>query len=64
MEQLAQTMQHQNELLKKQNDLLQERADAKARDEKVLAELKAAKQRDHELHRMQQQTIDRLIVAQ
>ncbi|KAF9901129.1 hypothetical protein EC991_006469 [Linnemannia zychae] len=44
--------------------LLQEHAEARARDERMLAELAAAKKRDEEMHRMQQQTIDRLIVAQ
>ncbi|KAF9321562.1 hypothetical protein BGZ91_004509, partial [Linnemannia elongata] len=39
-------------------------AEAKERDERVLAELAAAKERDEEMHRMQRRTIDRLIVAQ
>ncbi|OAQ26881.1 hypothetical protein K457DRAFT_140018 [Linnemannia elongata AG-77] len=64
MERIAQMIQHQNELLKSQNDLLHEQANAKARDEKVLAELEAVKLRDLEMHRLQKQTVDRLIVAQ
>jgi hypothetical protein len=52
------------QLLEKQNNLLQEQTDAKARDEKVLAELEAAKERDKEILQMQQQTIDRLILTQ
>ncbi|KAF9138704.1 hypothetical protein BGX30_008830, partial [Mortierella sp. GBA39] len=62
--QITQMMQYQNELLEKQNKMLQEQADAKARDEKVLAELEAAKERDLETHRLQKQTIGRLIVSQ
>ncbi|KAG9072886.1 hypothetical protein KI688_000667 [Linnemannia hyalina] len=62
--QITQMMHYQNELLEKQNEMLQEQADAKARDEKVLAEFEAAKERDLETHRLQKQTIDRLIVAQ
>ncbi|KAG0070386.1 hypothetical protein BGZ90_012673 [Linnemannia elongata] len=62
--QIAQMMQHQNELLEKQNKMLQEQADAKKRNEKVLAEVKAAKEPDLETDRKQQQTIDRLIIAQ
>ncbi|KAG9072955.1 hypothetical protein KI688_000736 [Linnemannia hyalina] len=38
--------------------------EAKEREEKMLVELTAAKERDDELRGMQQQTIDRLIVAQ
>ncbi|KAK3845715.1 MAG: hypothetical protein J3R72DRAFT_472204 [Linnemannia gamsii] len=55
---------HYQQLLERLIQLLQEQADAKERDERVLAELEAAKARDEEMHRMQRQTIDRLIVAQ
>lgn len=53
----------QNEMIAKQNEMLREQAETKAREEKMLAELEAAKKRD-EMHRMQQRTIDRLIVTQ
>ncbi|KAF9548707.1 hypothetical protein EC957_005946 [Mortierella hygrophila] len=45
------------------NDTLTQLAEAKEREEKMLVELAAAKERDEELRRMQQQTIDPLIVA-
>ncbi|KAH7059856.1 hypothetical protein BKA57DRAFT_512898 [Linnemannia elongata] len=59
-----QLMEQIANLLEKQNDLLQQQVDAKVRDEKMLAELEAAKERDLETHRLQKQTIERLIVAQ
>ncbi|KAG0376241.1 hypothetical protein BGX24_008036, partial [Mortierella sp. AD032] len=55
---------HHQQLLEQLIQLLREQADAKERDERVLAELEAAKARDEEMHRLQRQTIDRLIVAQ
>ncbi|KAG0199968.1 hypothetical protein BGX33_011287 [Mortierella sp. NVP41] len=55
---------YHHQLLERLVQLLQEQADARERDERVLAELAAAKERDEEMHRKQQQTIDRLIVAQ
>lgn len=59
-----QLMEQIANLLEKQNDLLQQQVDAKVRDEKMLAELEAAKERDLETHRLQKQTVERLIVAQ
>ncbi|KAF9291584.1 hypothetical protein BGZ88_006806 [Linnemannia elongata] len=64
LEQLIQLVAHQNELVAQQNEMLRTQAESKEREEKMLAELEAAKERDQELHRMQQQVIDRLIVAQ
>ncbi|KAK3845724.1 MAG: hypothetical protein J3R72DRAFT_520890 [Linnemannia gamsii] len=55
---------HHQQFLERLVQLLQEQADAKERDDRLLAELEAAKARDEEMHRMQRQTIDRLIVAQ
>ncbi|KAK3845709.1 MAG: hypothetical protein J3R72DRAFT_472200 [Linnemannia gamsii] len=55
---------HHQQLSEQPVQLLQEQAEAEERDEGVLAELAAAKERDEEMHRMQRQTIDRLIVAQ
>ncbi|KAF9335806.1 hypothetical protein BGZ91_010348 [Linnemannia elongata] len=64
LEQLIQIVAQQNEMVAQQNEMLRAQAESKEREEKMLAELEAAKERDQELHRMQQQTIDRLIVAQ
>jgi hypothetical protein len=50
MGEIAQMMKHQNELLQKQNEMLQEQAESKEREEKML--------------KMQQETIDGLIVNQ
>ncbi|KAF9083184.1 hypothetical protein BGX23_011700, partial [Mortierella sp. AD031] len=58
-----QSVYHQ-QLLEQLVQLLLEQSEAKKRDEQALAELAAAKERDEEMYRMQQQTIDRLIVAQ
>ncbi|KAG0217930.1 hypothetical protein BGX33_009091 [Mortierella sp. NVP41] len=58
-----QSVYHQ-QLLEQLVQLLREQSEAKKRDEQALAELAAAKERDEEMYRMQQQTIDRLIVAQ
>ncbi|KAF9131523.1 hypothetical protein BGW39_001699 [Mortierella sp. 14UC] len=58
-----QSAYHQ-QLLERLVHLLEEQADAKARDECVLAELTAARLRDEEVLRLQKQTIDRLIMAQ
>ncbi|KAF9906072.1 hypothetical protein EC991_001080 [Linnemannia zychae] len=55
---------HHQQLLERLVQLLQEHAEAKERDERVLAELAAAKERDEEMHNMQRQTIERLVVAQ
>ncbi|KAF9545732.1 hypothetical protein EC957_010595 [Mortierella hygrophila] len=55
---------HQNKLVAQQNEMLREQAASKEREEKMLVDLEAAKERDQELHRMQQQTIDRLVIAQ
>ncbi|KAG0355349.1 hypothetical protein BGX24_006678, partial [Mortierella sp. AD032] len=55
---------HHHQLLEQLIQLLQEQAEAKERDERVLAQLAAAKERDEEMHRMQRQTIGQLIVAQ
>ncbi|KAK3845713.1 MAG: hypothetical protein J3R72DRAFT_520879 [Linnemannia gamsii] len=55
---------YHHQLLEQLVQLLQEQAEAKERDERVLAELVAAKERDEEMHRMQRQTIGQLIVAQ
>ncbi|KAK3845732.1 MAG: hypothetical protein J3R72DRAFT_418338 [Linnemannia gamsii] len=52
------------QLLKQLVHLLQEQAAAKGREERILAELTAAKERDEEMLRLQIQTIDRLVVAQ
>ena len=56
-----QSVYHQ-QLLERLVQLLQKQEDTRERDEQILAELAAAKERD-EMHRMQQQTIDRVIVA-
>ncbi|KAF9134669.1 hypothetical protein BGW39_006258 [Mortierella sp. 14UC] len=50
MGEIAQMMRRQNKLLEKQNEMLKEQAESKEREEKML--------------RMQQETIDRLIVTQ
>ncbi|KAF9130288.1 hypothetical protein BG015_004021 [Linnemannia schmuckeri] len=59
-----QLMQQLFQMVQRQNDTLTQLVEAKEREEKMLAELTAAKERDEGMHRMQQQTIDRLIVAQ
>ncbi|KAK5828942.1 hypothetical protein F5H01DRAFT_408423 [Linnemannia elongata] len=64
LEQLIQIVAQQNEMVAQQNEMLRAQAESKEREEKMLAELEAAKERYQELHRIQQQTIDRLIVAQ
>lgn len=64
VEQLVLMVAQQSEMIVQQNEMLREQAEAKEREEKMLAELEAAKKRDEEMHRMQQQTIDRLIVTQ
>ncbi|KAF9122409.1 hypothetical protein BGW39_009770 [Mortierella sp. 14UC] len=64
-QQLLQQLIHmQHEMVQQQTLMLQEQAAAKEREEKMLAELEAAKARDEEILKMQQQTIDRLTVAQ
>ncbi|KAF9122815.1 hypothetical protein BGW39_009477 [Mortierella sp. 14UC] len=59
-----QLMQQLFHMVQRQNETLTQLAEAKEREERVLAELAEAKKRDEEMHKMQQQTIDRLIIAQ
>ncbi|KAG0297426.1 hypothetical protein BGZ97_004299, partial [Linnemannia gamsii] len=59
-----QHMQQLFHMVQRQNDTLTKLAEAKEREEKMLEELAAAKERDDEIKRVQQQTVDRLIVTQ
>ncbi|KAF9079943.1 hypothetical protein BGX23_002922, partial [Mortierella sp. AD031] len=59
-----QLMEQLFQMVQRQNETLTQLAAAKEREETMLAELAAAKERDEEMYKMQQQTIDRMIVAQ
>ncbi|KAF9906066.1 hypothetical protein EC991_001074 [Linnemannia zychae] len=59
-----QLMQQLFQMVQRQNETLTQLAESKEREERVLAELAEAKERDEEMHRIQRQTIDRLIIAQ
>ncbi|KAG0376246.1 hypothetical protein BGX24_008041 [Mortierella sp. AD032] len=59
-----QLMQQLFQMVQRQNETLKQLAEAKEREERVLVELAEAKERDEEMHRIQRQTIDRLIITQ
>ncbi|KAG0369077.1 hypothetical protein BGX24_002560 [Mortierella sp. AD032] len=64
LELLIRLVAQNNEMMAQQNEMLRQQAEAKERDERVLAELEAAKERDQERLRNNQQMIDRLIELQ
>ncbi|KAK3819373.1 MAG: hypothetical protein JOS17DRAFT_794026 [Linnemannia elongata] len=57
-------VQQQNEMVRQQNVMLQELAESKQREEQMLQEQAVSKTREEKMLKMQQETIDRLIVNQ